>query len=113
MGRLLRKTLLFGALQYEKGMGGHITDLTVLAGIYLGLTTRFWLGYIVSSKDEVSKGSGFKAGAGVSIGPVLSLNGEYDSRSYGTYTGLAASTLTYSGTTNSFKVTLSAPIHLF
>lgn len=108
-----RKTLLYGAAQYEKGMGSHISDITVLAGLYLGLSTRFWLGYIVSAKDEVSSGSGFKAGIGTSIGAFLCLNGEYDKRTYSTYQGVTASTLTYSGTTNSFKVTLSAPLHLF
>ena len=108
-----RKAMLFGAAQYEKGMGGHLSDITALGGIYLGLSTRFWLGYILSAKDEVSSGSGFKAGFGTSIGPLLCLNAEYDKRSYSTYQGIAAPTLTYSGTTNSFKVTVSAPLHLF
>jgi len=103
----------FIGAQYEKGMAGHITDISATFGMWIALRVRVWGSYIFSAKDEVSKGSGYKAGIGFTLNKLFNLNFEYAARSYNEYTATTASTLTYSGTTNSFKVFVSIPIPRF
>ncbi|MGZ3650117.1 MAG: hypothetical protein ACXVB9_09825 [Bdellovibrionota bacterium] len=103
----------FVGAQYEKGMGGHITDISANFGMWIALRIRVWGSYIFSAKDEVAKGSGYKAGMGFTLTKLFNLNFEYAARSYNQYTATTAPTLTYSGTTNSFKVFFSVPIPRF
>lgn len=104
-----RYDYIYAAAEYEKGMGGHLTDISALLGYNISLAFRVWVGYIFSAKDDVSKGTGFKVGAGIPISRIFRLNGEYDMRTYTTYTGVQTNTLNYSGKRNSFRVTISFP----
>lgn len=107
-----RQNMAYFAAQIERGLGGHVTDITGLVGANFAIRYRFWIGWIVSSKDDVSSGSGFKAGAGWAMTKTFRLNVEYDHRSYDKYTDVSASGLTYYGTHNTFKATLSIPFQL-
>ncbi len=100
----------FLGAQYEKGLSGHVTDINAFVGGNIAIRVRVWFSYIFSSKDDVSSGSGYKMGVGVAVFKLFSVNGEYSSRSYNKYTGpLAYTGLTYSGSTNTFRLTVSLP----
>jgi hypothetical protein len=90
-------------------MGGHVTDISGLIGINIAIKLRIWFGYIFSAKDDVSSGTGYKAGLGIPLSRIFRLNGEYDTRTYGTYTGIQTNTLNYSEKRNSFRLTISFP----
>ncbi len=107
-----RQDMVYLGGQYERGLGGHITDITALAGANFAIRFRFWIGWIVSAKDDVSSGSGFKVGLGAALTRIFRLNAEYASRSYNKYTAADVSALTYSGTHKTFKITLSIPFQL-
>jgi hypothetical protein len=104
-----RYNMVYGAVEYEKGMGGHVTDISGLIGINIAIKLRIWFGYIFSAKDDVSSGTGYKAGLGIPLSRIFRLNGEYDTRTYGTYTGIQTNTLNYSEKRNSFRLTISFP----
>jgi hypothetical protein len=100
---------IYAAAEYEKGMGGHVTDISGLVGYNLGITFRIWIGYIFSAKDDISSGTGYKAGAGIPLTRIFRLNGEYDTRTYTSYTGAQTNTLNYTEKRNSFRLTISFP----
>lgn len=100
----------FISSDFEKGLGGDLTDISVSGGVNIAIRVRIYGGYIVSAKDRDSKGSGYKMGIGATLLKLINLNFEYAARDYNKYTGNIAYTgLTYGGNANTYKVTISFP----
>ena len=110
LGAGYRYNLAYLGAQYEKCLAGHVTDISAIVGYNIAIKVRLWAGYIFSTKDDVSSGSGYKLGLGVAVWRLVGINGEYAARTYNKYSGPSAYTgLNYSGTTNTFKLTISLP----
>jgi hypothetical protein len=100
---------LYVAPQFEMG---NTTDLSLVVGILFKGMAEAWMGYIFQSKDNISKGTGMKVGAGIALSQYVQLNAEYVDRNFNEYTGTpkGSGSFTYDGRSKSYKVFLSCPI---
>jgi hypothetical protein len=94
------------------GGGIRPQDIGGFAGLMLSERFRLWGGYIFSSKPKGIEGSGYKAGIGFLLLPVISLNAEYIVRDFNKLSPAIPGIAGYDGEAKGYKISLSLPFGL-